>query len=72
MEAEEGSWAMEDAGGRGSNHRASRPQAGGWGVQRGRKLLFRGSFVKGCPSEPEWLAQGRQSCFSAPRVIKKK
>lgn len=42
----------------------------GVGVQRGRKPLFRGSFVKGGPSEPKWLAPGRRNPFLSPESNK--
>lgn len=47
---------MEDAGGRGSNHRGSRPQEG-VGVQPGRKLLSWGSFETGRLPDPVRPAQ---------------
>lgn len=66
MEAEEGSGAMEDAGGRGSNHRASRPQAGGGGAAW-PEAAFPGVLCQRPPLRARVAGMGQAGFASQPR-----
>lgn len=59
-----GTREMEDAGGRGSNHRGSRPQARDGGVAGTEVALPGGPLSKAGFSDPKWLVKGRQRLFS--------
>lgn len=67
---------MEDAGGRGSNHRGSRPQArrgervGGEWCSVDGSCSSGGPLSKASSSDPKWLAQGKQSPFSSSKSNK--